>query len=217
MLEAILSNLIYILNGVGTTVKLAVGTAVLSVPIGAVVAVGKVSGGKVLKNVLSFYTWLFRGTPLLLQVFFVYYGLPILSPKLAISSGFTAALLTFVLNYAAYFTEIFRGGIESIDKGQYEASKAMGFNYWQTMVYIIFPQTVRRVIPVTSSEMVNLVKDTALVTAIGLGDLLRSSREIVTREFIISPFIIAAAVYLLLNSVIMYGFKKLEQKTKVYE
>jgi polar amino acid transport system permease protein len=216
-LEAILSNLIYILNGVGTTVKLAVGTAVLSVPIGAVVAIGKVSGGKALRNVLSFYTWLFRGTPLLLQVFFVYYGLPILSPNLAISNGFTAALLTFVLNYAAYFTEIFRGGIESIDKGQYEASKAMGFSYWQTMIYIIFPQTIRRVIPVTSSEMVNLVKDTALVTAIGLGDLLRSSREIVTREFIISPFIIAAAVYLILNSVIMYGFKRLEQKTKVYE
>lgn len=216
-MEAILSNLIYILNGVGTTVKLAVGTAVLSVPIGAVVAIGKVSGGKTLKNVLSFYTWLFRGTPLLLQVFFVYYGLPILSPKLAISSGFVAALLTFVLNYSAYFTEIFRGGIESIDKGQYEASKAMGFNYWQTMIYIIFPQTIRRVIPTTSSEMVNLVKDTALVTAIGLGDLLRSSREIVTREFIISPFIIAAIVYLLLNSVIMYGFKRLEQKTKAYE
>jgi polar amino acid transport system permease protein len=216
-LEAILDNLIYILNGVGTTVKLAVGTAVLSIPIGAIVAIGKVSGGKVLKTIFSFYTWLFRGTPLLLQLFFVYYGLPILSPSLAISSGFTAALITFVLNYAAYFTEIFRGGIESIDKGQYEASKAMGFNYRQTMVHIIFPQTLRRIIPTTSSEMVNLVKDTALVTAIGLGDLLRSSREIVTREFIISPFVIAAVVYLLLNSIIMYGFKTLEERTKMYE
>lgn len=216
-MEAIINNFFYILNGIGTTVKLALGTAVLSIPIGALAAVGKVSGGKILKNILSFYTWLFRGTPLLLQVFFVYYGLPILSPKLTISSGFTAALLTFVLNYAAYFTEIFRGGIESIDKGQYEASKAMGFSYWQTMLYIIFPQTVRRVIPTTSSEMVNLVKDTALVAAIGLGDLLRSSREIVTKEFIISPFVIAAVVYLMLNSVIMYTFKRIEEKAKIYE
>lgn len=216
-MEAIINNLFYILNGIGTTVKLALGTAVLSIPLGALAAVGKVSGGKALKTVLSFYTWLFRGTPLLLQVFFVYYGLPILSPKLTISSGFAAALLTFVLNYAAYFTEIFRGGIESIDKGQYEASKAMGFSYWQTMVYIIFPQTVRRVIPTTSSEMVNLVKDTALVAAIGLGDLLRSSREIVTKEFIISPFVIAAVVYLMLNSVIMYTFKRIEEKAKIYE
>ncbi|OHW61804.1 arginine transport system permease protein ArtQ [Andreesenia angusta] len=216
-MEAIINNLFYILNGIGTTVKLALGTAVLSIPLGALAAVGKVSGGKALKTVLSFYTWLFRGTPLLLQVFFVYYGLPILSPKLTISSGFAAALLTFVLNYAAYFTEIFRGGIESIDKGQYEASKAMGFGYWQTMVYIIFPQTVRRVIPTTSSEMVNLVKDTALVAAIGLGDLLRSSREIVTKEFIISPFVIAAVVYLMLNSVIMYTFKRIEEKAKIYE
>lgn len=216
-MEAIINNLFYILNGIGTTVKLALGTALLSIPMGALAAVGKVSGGRALKTVLSFYTWLFRGTPLLLQVFFVYYGLPILSSKLTISSGFNAALITFVLNYAAYFTEIFRGGIESIDKGQYEASKAMGFGYWQTMVYIIFPQTVRRVIPTTSSEMVNLVKDTALVAAIGLGDLLRSSREIVTKEFIISPFVIAAVVYLMLNSVIMYTFKRIEEKAKIYE
>lgn len=216
-MEALLNNFYYILGGAGTTIRLALGTALLSIPMGAIFAVGKISKNSVLRRVLSFYTWLFRGTPLLLQVFFVYYGLPILSPSLTISSAFTASLITFVLNYAAYFTEIFRGGIESIDKGQYEASKAMGFNYWQTMIYIIFPQTVRRVIPTTSSELVNLVKDTALVAAIGLGELSRSSREIVTREFIISPFIIAAIVYLALNSVIMYGFKKLEDKTKLYD
>lgn len=216
-MEALLNNFYYILGGAGTTIRLALGTAILSIPMGALFAVGKISNSMILRKILSFYTWIFRGTPLLLQVFFVYYGLPILSSSLTIGSAFTASLITFVLNYAAYFTEIFRGGIESIDKGQYEASKAMGFNYWQTMIYIIFPQTVRRVIPTTSSELVNLVKDTALVAAIGLGELSRSSREIVTREFIISPFIIAALVYLVLNSVIMYGFKRLEEKTKLYD
>lgn len=216
-MEAILEYIIYILKGSGTTIALTLGTVVLAIPLGALGAIGKVSGSLVTKKLLTFYTWIFRGTPLLLQVFFVYYGLPILSSKLTIRSAFIAALITFALNYGAYFTEIFRGGIESIDKGQYEAAKALGFNYRQTMTNIVFPQTIRRVVPTTSSETVNLVKDTALVAVIGLGELSRSAKEIVTREAIISPFIIAAVIYLLLNSVIMFIFKKIEDKNKIYE
>lgn len=215
-MEGILEYFKYIMRGSGTTLALTFGTFLFSIPLGLLGAIGKVSGNKILKFILTFYTWLFRGTPLLLQVFFVYYGLPFISPKLTINSAFFAALLTFILNYSAYFIEIFRGGIESIDKGQYEASKALGLNYRQTMMYIIFPQTIRRIVPTTSSETVNLVKDTALVAVIGLSELSRSAKEIVTREAIITPFIIAAIIYLALNSIIMYIFRKIEERNKVY-
>ncbi|MDO5707900.1 MAG: amino acid ABC transporter permease [Andreesenia angusta] len=215
-MEGIFGYFLYIMRGSGTTLALTFGTFLFSVPLGILGAVGKVSGGKVLRYILTFYTWLFRGTPLLLQVFFVYYGLPFISPALTINSAFIAALLTFILNYTAYFIEIFRGGIESIDTGQYEASKALGLNYRQTMMHIIFPQTIRRIVPTTSSETVNLVKDTALVAVIGLSELSRSAKEIVTREAIITPFIIAAIIYLALNSVIMYVFRRIEEKNKIY-
>lgn len=215
-MSGLMEHFVYIMRGSGTTIALAIATFILSIPLGILGAVGKVSGGKALRTVLTFYTWLFRGTPLLLQVFFIYYGLPFISRSLTINDAFTAALIAFVLNYAAYFIEIFRAGIESIDKGQYEASKALGLNYRQTMMYVIFPQTIRRVVPTTSSETVNLVKDTALVAVIGLGELSRSAKEIVTREAIISPFVIAAVIYLALNSVIIYIFRKIEEKNKLY-
>ncbi len=216
-MEGIIDHFVYIMKGSGTTLALTFATFILSVPLGLLGAIGKISGGKILRVILTFYTWLFRGTPLLLQVFFIYYGLPFISPALTINSAFAASLLAFVLNYSAYFIEIFRGGIESIDKGQYEASKALGFNYRQTMFHIIFPQTIRRIVPTTSSETVNLVKDTALVAVIGLGELSRSAKEIVSREAIITPFIIAAVIYLALNSVILFIFRKIEEKQKVYE
>lgn len=199
----------YILQGCIITIKLYLVTALFSVPLGIASALGKISSSKILKSLLSVYTWLFRGTPLLLQIFFAYYGLPVLGITL---SPFMAATLTFILNYGAYLTEIFRAGIESIDKGQYEAAKALGFNYRQTMGYIILPQTVRRVLPPTCNEGITLIKDTALVAAIGMGDLLRAAKEVVTRDFTITPFIIAALLYLMMTTLIILAFRKLEAR-----
>lgn len=205
----------YILKGSITTLELYGITILLSIPLGIFGALGKVSKSKPLSSVIGFYTWIFRGTPLLLQLFFVYFGLP---HFLGITlSKFEAASLTFVLNYGAYFTEIFRGGIISIDKGQYEAAKVLGMTYPQTMSRIIIPQTIRRVLPATSNEAITLVKDTALVAAISMDDLLRNANQIVAREFIITPFIIAGGIYLVLTSVIVWIFKKLEQKYSIYE
>lgn len=204
----------FIIKGSLVTLQLYGVTAVFSVILGVVAALGKVSQRTWLRRGLGLYTWFFRGTPLLLQIFFAYYGLPVLGIKLA---PFTAAALTFVLNYAAYLTEIFRAGIESIDKGQYEAAKVLGMSYRQTMVRIILPQTVRRVLPPTCNEAINLVKDTALIAAIGMGDLLRAAKEVVTRDFTISPFIIAAGLYLIISSLIVLGFRKLETRFSVYE
>ncbi|MGM0602233.1 MAG: amino acid ABC transporter permease [Bacillota bacterium] len=213
-MDYILNVSSYILEGSIVTFKLYIITAVFSVLLGILGALGKISKFKFLKTVLGFYTWVFRGTPLLLQLFFAYYGLPVIGITL---QPFPAAVLTFIVNYAAYFTEIFRAGIDSIDKGQYEAAQVLGLNYRQTMTRIIIPQTIKRVLPPTSNEAINLVKDSALVAAIGLGDLLRAAKVAVTRDFSIVPFIIAAVFYLLISSVIVTVFRKLEQKYSVYE
>jgi polar amino acid transport system permease protein len=209
----ILQSAGYILKGCILTLEIYAITALFSVPLAVLLALGKVSKNKMLRNALGVYAWIFRGTPLLLQLFFFYYGLTIFGISL---SPMTAAGLTFVLNYAAYLMEIFRAGIESIEKGQYEAAKALNMNYWQTMRRIILPQTVKRVLPPTCNEAINLVKDTALVTVIGMGDLLRAAKEIFTRDFTVVPFVIAAVVYLLMTSVIVSLFRKLERKSSFY-
>jgi polar amino acid transport system permease protein len=209
----ILQSAGYILKGCILTLEIYAITALFSVPLAVILALGKVSGGKVLKRILGVYAWIFRGTPLLLQLFFFYYGLTIFGISL---SPMLAAGLTFVINYAAYLMEIFRAGIESIEKGQYEAARALNMNYWQTMRRIILPQTVKRVLPATCNEAINLVKDTALVTVIGMGDLLRAAKEIFTRDFTIIPFVIAAVVYLLMTSVIVSLFRRLERKFSYY-
>ncbi|MBU3199556.1 amino acid ABC transporter permease [Clostridium estertheticum] len=204
----------YILKGGLLTIEVYVATIIFSIPLGILGALIKVSSLKILNKVVDIYTWLFRGTPLLLQLFFTYFGLPIIGIKL---SPFVAATLTFSLNYGAYFTEIFRSGIQSIDKGQYEAAKVLGMSYRQTMSKIILPQAFKRIIPPMCNEGITLIKDTALLAAIGLQDILRAAREIVTRDFTITPFIIAAIIYLIFTSVVVMAFKKLEKKYSVYE
>ncbi len=215
-----------ILKGSVNTLQLYFVVVLFSVPLGAAIALGKLSKSKWIQRAVGIYTWVFRGTPLLLQLFFVYYGVPILLRNIGAATGmplsvsikpFAAAVITFSINYAAYMAEIFRAGIESIDKGQYEAAKVLGMNYWQTMTRIIIPQTIRRVLPPTCNEAITLVKDTALVAAIAMPDLLRAAKEAVTRDFTITPFIIAAAVYLVFTSVVVVVFGKLEKKYSIYE
>lgn len=126
-------------------------------------------------------------------------------------------IIAFVLNVAAYETEIIRAGIESIDKGQYEAAKALGMTYFQTMRRIIIPQTIRRVLPATCNEAILTFKDTALVAAIGMGDLLRSAKEVVTTDFKITAFFVAFIFYLLISSILLQVFTRLEKKYSIYE
>lgn len=130
-----------------------------------------------------------RGTPLMLQLLFVYFALPMIGIRLP---DIAAALLAFSLNYAAYFAEIFRAGIQSVDKGQYEAAKALGMNYPQMMRHVILPQVIRIVLPPVSNETINLVKDTSLIYILAMNDLLRVARSIVQREFDMTPFLVAA-------------------------
>lgn len=173
-------NIIFILKGMKLTVNLYVVTMLFSLPLGILLSLGRVSKNTTLSNIIQVYTWIFRGTPLLLQLFFVYYGLPVVGITL---SPFAAASLTFVINYTAYFCEIFRGSILGIDPGQYEAAKVLGMKYWQTMIRIIIPQALITALPPLSNEAISLIKDTSLVSAIGMAEILRNSRELVTRDF----------------------------------
>ena len=213
-MEKILDTVVLMLEGSQVTLEIFFITLLLSLPIGLLAALGRMSGFKPLSLLVEFYVWLMRGTPLMLQLLFVYFALPmvgILLPDIA------AALLAFVLNYAAYFCEIFRAGIQSISKGQYEAAKVLGMTYPQTMRRIIIPQMLKNVLPPISNETINLVKDTSLIYILAMNDLLRVARNIVQREFDMTPFVIAAGFYLAMTFVLTWVFKKLENHYSKYD
>ena len=203
----------FILQGAVISLKIYVVTILFAIPIGMLCAIGKISKITPLRWVLEAYTWIFRGTPLLLQLFFVYYGLPLFGIEF---SKEMAAFVTFVFNYAAYFTEIFRAGIQSIDKGQYEAAKALGMNYRQTMKSIVIPQAIKVILPPTGNEAVTLIKDTALCSAIALADILRNAKSVVSRTVSVEGYVVAAILYLIMTFVIINIFKYIERRFAYY-
>lgn len=206
-MDKLFDTFLLMLEGSEITLEIFFITLVLALPLGMLAALGRLSKLKLLARFLEFYIWLMRGTPLMLQLLFVYFALPMIGIKLP---DIAAALLAFTLNYAAYFAEIFRAGIQSVPKGQYEAAKTLGMSYPTTMRRIIMPQVFRIVLPPISNETINLVKDTSLVYILAMNDLLRVARTIVQREFDMTPFLIAAVFYLFMTFVLTWGFKKLE-------
>lgn len=203
----------FILQGTGITLKVYFVTLVFSIPLGIIFSLGKLSSIPPLRWLLGVYTWIFRGTPLLLQLYFAYFGLPIFGVQF---QPLTAAYVTFALNYAAYFTEIFRGGIQSIDKGQYEAAHALGMSYLQTMRRIILPQAVKRILPPMGNEAINLIKDTALCATLSIPEILRNAKVTVARDFNVQAYLIAAIIYLLFTFVIIRVFRALEKRYSYY-
>ena len=206
-MDKIFDTFLLMLDGSEITLEIFVITLILALPLGMLAALGRLSRFKLISRFIEFYIWLMRGTPLMLQLLFVYFALPMVGIKLP---DIAAALLAFTLNYAAYFAEIFRAGIQSVPKGQYEAAKTLGMSYPKTMRRIIMPQVFRMVLPPVSNETINLVKDTSLVYILAMNDLLRVARTIVQREFDMTPFLIAAVFYLVMTFVLTWGFKKLE-------
>lgn len=199
----------YILQGLETTLVVFGFTIVISYIIGVTLGFASAIGLDLLTKSIELYTWLFRGTPLLLQLYFGMYGLPSLGITL---ERLTVAILVFSLNYGAYFTEIFRGSILSIDTGQKEVSKTLGFTTFQTYVLVIIPQAIKRSIPAVGNETITLIKDTSLIAAIALNDLLRNSKEIVSRDFRVEAFFVVGVIYILLSFIIVKIFKKTENK-----
>lgn len=202
------------LEGSQVTLKIFFITLVLSLPLGMLFALARLSSLRPVRWLTEVYIWLMRGTPLMLQLLFFYFALPMIGIRLP---DIAAALLAFVFNYAAYFAEIFRAGIQSIDNGQYEAARALGMKYPQMMRHVILPQVIRMVLPPISNETINLVKDTSLIYILAMNDLLRVARSIVQREFDMTPFVVAAVFYLFMTFILTWGFKKLESRYSKYE
>jgi len=199
-------------QGALVTLKLFFITVALALPLGLALALARVSHLCSLSAAVNGYIWLMRGTPLMLQMLFIYFALPFVPVVGVRLPDFPSAVVAFTLNYAAYFAEIFRAGILSVDRGQYEAAKVLGMNYRQTMRRIVLPQMVRNILPPLSNETITLVKDTSLIYVLALNDLLRAARGIVQRDFTTTPFIVAAAFYLLMTLVLTWGFQRLERR-----
>ena len=202
-----------LLAGTWMTLKVFFWTLVLAMPLGVLVSLGEMSNIKPLKWLVEFYVWIMRGTPLLLQLIFVFYGLPIIG---IVFPRYEAALFAFVLNYAAYFAEIFRGGLQSISEGQFEAAQVLRLSRFQTMTHIIIPQVIKIVLPSIGNEVINLIKDSSLVYVIGLGDLLRAGNVAMARDVTLVPLVLVGVIYLFLISLCAFVQKKIEKYFSYY-
>ncbi|MDR0497593.1 MAG: amino acid ABC transporter permease [Treponema sp.] len=224
------------LKGAGTSLEIFFLTLLLSLPLALLVTFGRMSHNWALSSFVKFYILIMRGTPLILQIIFIYFAPKYLyafldsnvssritSPgfwnglRLILSyNRFTAVIIAFALNYAAYFAEIYRGGIESIPRGQYEAAKVLGFTGSQTFGRIIMPQVIKRILPAAGNEIITLVKDTALAQVIGVAELFHAAQNAAAREFSTTPIFIAGLFYLIMNWVVTITLSHCEKKLSYY-
>ena len=216
LLEYILQIAPAIAGGFQVTLSLFFIVIILSVPGGLLLALLRLSTNSVVTSIVDAYVYVMRGTPLMLQILLIYYGLPFMIDGFELTD-MTAAVLSFVLNYIAYLCEIFRSGIQSITKGQYEGAKVLGFTYVQTMYKIILPQVIKRVLPPLANETITLLKDTSLVYVLAMNDILRITRSIVQRDFDITAFIVAGVFYLAMTFVLTKLYQYLERRMAIYE
>lgn len=201
------------MEGLKVTLQVFALTLILSVPLGIVVALCRLSKIKLLNRMMEIYILVMRGTPLLLQIIFIFFGLPIVGISI---DRMPSAILAFTLNYGAYFAEIFRAGISSIDEGQYEGAEVLGLSKVDTFFRIIMPQAIKRVLPPVTNEIITLVKDTALVYAVGFDDLLKIGKTATNRDATLMPLVLVAVIYLLLILVLSKVLAHIEKKFDYY-
>lgn len=213
-MNSIISLLPQVLDGLKVTLEVFILTLVFSIPLGIVTALGRLSKNKILCQVTGFYVLIMRGTPLLLQIVFIFFGLPIVGITF---DRFPAAIIAFSLNYAAYFAEIFRAGIVSIDEGQYEGAKVLGFPQKYIFFKIVLPQAIKRILPAMANEVITLVKDTALVYVVGLDELLKVGKIASNKEASLIPLFAVGIIYLLLISVFSRLFRNIEKRFSYYQ
>lgn len=214
-MDKLMEFLPFMLQGAVVTIELFALTIVISLPLGLPIALGSNSRIKPLSIICKIYVWIFRGTPLLLQLFFFYFFFPlVLNIQM---NAFVTVVLTYVLNYAAYFAEIYRGGINSIDRGQYEAAHALGLSRRQTMGDIILPQTMKAILPPVVNETITLVKDTALASSLPVIELMKATNSAVNRMTDMTPFFFAAIIYLIMTFVLTVVAGRLEKHFSRYD
>lgn len=204
-------------NGMLLTVSIFVLTLIFSMPLGFIVAFGRMSKNKVIRRITQLYISIMRGTPLMLQLMVVYF-FPWYLCKIPLSSGwrFPAIILGFSINYAAYFAEIYRSGIEAIPKGQYEAAKLLGYSKSQTFMRIILPQVFKIILPATTNEIITLVKDTSLAYTLSCIEMFSVAKQIAAAETSMMPFFIAALFYYVFNLLVSFVMNRIEKKMSYY-
>ena len=224
MWDTILNAIEYIANlavrlssGMLTSVEIFVLTLVFSLPLGMIVAFGRMAKNSFIRGLTKFYIALMRGTPLMLQLFVIYFGpYYLFRIPLAAEYRFIAVIIAFSINYAAYFAEIYRSGIESMPLGQYEAAKVLGYNKRQTFFKIILPQVIKRVIPPVTNETITLVKDTSLAFAITCPEMFTLAKQVAAKEATVMPLMVAGLFYFIFNFVVAKLMEFVEKKFSYY-
>ena len=205
-------------GGMGTSIQIFLVTLVFSLPLGLVVAFGRMSRNKFLQAIVKVYISIMRGTPLMLQLMVVYFG-PYYLFGLKMGSGYRlwAAFIGFVINYAAYFAEIYRSGIQSMPVGQYEAAQILGYSRFQTFFKIILPQVVKRILPSVTNEVITLVKDTSLAFTLSVAEMFSIAKALAASQTNMIPFVAAGLFYYVFNLVVAVGMEWVEKKLNYYQ
>ena len=207
-----------LLNGFGTTCLIFIITLALSLPIGLAIAFGSMSKYKGVRAIFRTFVWIIRGTPLMLQIMVVFYGPGLIWGMEATSSfRMTAVLIAFIINYSAYFSEIYRGGIMSIPKGQYEAGHVLGMSKGQVFRKVILLQVIKRIIPPMSNEIITLVKDTSLARIIAVNEIIMVAQKYISAQALIWPLFYSAVFYLVFNGILSIIFGKIEKKLSYFK
>lgn len=214
-LTVMLSQLV---NGMVVSVEIFFCTLLFSLPLGLLVCFGRMSKNKIVRMLTTFYISIMRGTPLMLQLMVVYFGpYYLFGMRITKEYSFIAVLIGFALNYAAYFAEIYRGGIESMPVGQHEAAKILGYTKNQTFFYVILPQVIKRILPSVTNEVITLVKDTSLAQVLAVAEMFTLARQIASSQTTLVPFIAAAIFYYVFNLVVAMVMGWLEKKLNYYK
>ena len=205
-------------SGMLESVKIFFLTLIFTLPLGMVVAFGRLAKCSLIRNITKLYIAVMRGTPLMLQLFVVYYG-PYYLFKIPLTTEyrFYAVIIGFVINYAAYFAEIYRSGIESMPRGQYEAAKVLGYNKIQTFFKIILPQVIKRILPSVTNEIITLVKDTSLAFAIGYVEMFSLAKSVAAAQTSMVPFVISGVFYFVFNLLVAFVMGRIEKRMSYYK
>lgn len=203
-----------LLDGTKVSLRIFAITLIFAIPLGILVSALSISKNKIISKIIKLYILLMRGTPLLLQIICIYFA-PYYLFKFSYNR-FIAVIIAFTLNYAAYFGEIFRGGIESIPKGQWEVAFTLGFTKIKTFFIVILPQAIKRILPSISNEVITLVRDTSLAQVIGVTELFAFAQKQANYKFSIIPLLVAGLIYLLISVILTYMFNYTERKLEYY-
>ncbi len=204
-------------SGFLTTLEIFLLTLILSLPLGLLIAFGRMSKNAIVRTIFKVYISIMRGTPLMLQLIVVYFGPHYIFGMSLRGFDFTAVIIAFVLNYAAYFAEIYRSGIESIPKGQYEAARVLGYSKTQTFVKIILPQVIKRIMPPVTNETITLVKDTSLSQVLTISEMFTTAKRITAAESSLIPLFVAGVFYYVFNYAVAFVMERIEKKLNYYQ